>query len=189
MPSKKRINKSKKSRNYITQRKRINKSKSMKQKGGITNNDIQTLLNLGFSQDDIQYLIQNNGDIDVTYFQNAVNSVPNNPFFSQPRSPQQIMDDLRNINAINYEQPVSLDNNLEEGNTDSEYSSLGFGGKNKRSRRTSKRSRVTSKRGKKVSKTKKYKKGGNGFTTSEDTMIEEDDKLYKEMNELAFPKK
>ena len=171
--SKRRINKGKKTRKYKTQKRRINKGKTIKQKGGITNNDTQTLLNLGFTLEDIQYLIQNNSDIDITYFQNAVNSVPNNPFFSEPRTPQQIMDDLRNINEINYEQPVSTELIVEEGNTDSEYSSLTYGGIKTR----------------KYRKSRKYKKGGNGFTTSEDTMVEEDDKLYKEMNELAFPEK
>jgi hypothetical protein len=182
----------KKQRSKKTKNVKNNKSrKNTLQKGGITNNDRQSMISLGFTDQDIQYILDNNNEIDITYFQNAVNSVPGNPFFLEPRSAHDIMNELREINEINPDEPASL--NLEEDNTDSEWGSqsIGVGGKNRQTRTT--RQIKNTRKNRKTRKTRMTRSrkqyGGNGFTTSADTMIEEDDKEYKEMNELAFPKK
>ena len=92
--------------------KRISQKKSVgKMKGGLLETDRQILTGLGFADDQINYIFTNNPNMMIEFFQNSINPPPNNPFYTEAQTPNQIMESLREINE---------DNNLEGSTTTGE---------------------------------------------------------------------
>lgn len=128
------------------QKKRVRKSRRYRKKmyGGLVDTDRQVLVNLGFTDQDINYLYNNHGDMDILFFQNSVNGVPGNMFYENPQTPAQIMEGLRNIN----DEVLQADGAFSEsGYTTSE--TIGSQGGKKRTKR-------------------RYRSRGGGFTVSEE---------------------
>lgn len=124
--------------------------------GGVGQNDVHILQQLGFNNEQINYLITQHPDMDILFLQNSVNGVPGNLFFENPKTPDQIIQELQdNDDDIN-----NQNNNMNNGNNPMNNP---VGGK----RRSNKR---------KTRKTRKYGKRrqhGGGFTTSISTPLKE----------------
>jgi hypothetical protein len=90
-------------------------------RGGLVETDRQTLTNLGFTDVQINYLIENNPDMMIEFVQNSINppldasGTPSNQFFTEAQTPQQFMADIMANN-------VSFDNS--EGHTTAEARSI-----------------------------------------------------------------
>ncbi len=67
--------------------------------GGVGEEDVNTLQQLGFNDVQIQYLLNNHPNMDVVFLQNSVNGVPGNMFFPEPQTPVQIIQTLQAIDA------------------------------------------------------------------------------------------
>lgn len=133
-------------------------------KGGLVNADRQTLLSLGFNQEQINYLIQNHSNMDISFFQRSI------------ATPDQIMSELRDIDS-------------EIDNTDSEGSDNSTQGGRRRlnKRRTCKRRRSrrrTCKRRRRLNKRKTYYGGIN--TVSEGVNLLEEDEYDQLKNALNY---
>ena len=76
---------------------RRNRRASKKMRGGLVENDRDILQGLGFTQEQIDYLFQQHPDMMVEFFQNSINPPPNNPFFSEQQTPEQIITALQAI--------------------------------------------------------------------------------------------
>lgn len=76
---------------------RRNRRASRKMIGGLVENDRDILQGLGFTQEQIDYLFQQHPDMMVEFFQNSINPPPNNPFFSEQQTPEQIITALQAI--------------------------------------------------------------------------------------------
>lgn len=74
------------------------KRSSRKMKGGLVETDRQILNSLGFADDQINYLFTNHPDMMIEFFQNSINPPPNNTFYTEAQTPDQIMESLREIN-------------------------------------------------------------------------------------------
>ena len=68
-------------------------------RGGVGEEDVNTLQQLGFNDVQIQYLLQNHPDMDIVFLQNSINGVPDNMFFPEPQTPVQIIQTLQAIDA------------------------------------------------------------------------------------------
>ncbi len=68
-------------------------------RGGVGQENIGTLQQLGFNQEQIDYLLETHPDMDVVFLQNSVNGVPNSIFFPNPQNPDQIITALQAIDA------------------------------------------------------------------------------------------
>jgi len=144
-------------------------SKKRSQKGGLVDSDRQTLLDLGFTQDDINYIFSRHSNIAIEFFINSVNSVPNSFFYPHPQTPQQIMERLR-----------------EEGDyTDAEDSDID-GGKRKNKRRKTNKRKTNKRKSKKTRKHRKRNYYGGAFTTSVDTPLTENKENYEQYVRLGL---
>jgi hypothetical protein len=65
------------------------------QKGGLINTDKQTLRDLGFTENDINYIFGRHKNMQIEFFINSVNGIPGNEFYPHPQTPQEIMERLR----------------------------------------------------------------------------------------------
>ena len=107
------------------------------QKGGFVDADRARLTELGFSEQDINYLFEQNPDMMIEFFENSVNPPPNNPFFPAPQTPAAIMAAIRENDAQDFEPVPNIEEvDPDEGVTDNEFSQS-YGGR--RRRRTNKR--------------------------------------------------
>ena len=120
------------------------------QKGGLINTDKQTLRDLGFTENDINYIFGRHKNMQIEFFINSVNGIPGNEFYPHPQTPQEIMERLRDEGDYTDE---------DTDNSDMD------GGKRRYKRRTTNKRKT-----KKSKKTRKHRKrrqrGGDGFTTS-----------------------
>jgi len=163
-----------------------NRRSSRKMRGGVAETDRQALTNLGFTEQNINYLIANNPNMLLEFVQNSINPPPNNPFFTESQTPAQFMTDIMaNNETINeseaFETPPkpSKRARLEENSNVSDYYEPDYyepdisatptnlnnflGGKRKSKRRTSIKKRKT----RKVRRNRRQQ-GGRGFTTEEE---------------------
>jgi hypothetical protein len=199
-----------KHRKYSRRSQRRNRRASKKMRGGIGVDDTAVLEELGFNAEQIAYLLQNHPNIDILFFQNAINGVPGNIFFQNPQNPDDLIAELQAIDADVHNDDESLDTTREAisefsnneldfsdissiyGDSDNELSDIYVGtstntdasfngGKRKTlakrtKRRTNKRK---TKKSKKIRKNRKQKQiGGNGFTTTLSTPLEENKDNY-----------
>ncbi len=157
-----------------------NRRASRKMRGGVGEDDRQALLELGFKPEDIDYLLQNNPNMSVEIFRNAIDPPTSSPFYNEKQTAQEIMASIRKDNeTINeseaFETPpkpskrARLSTMFEENDYEPDISgtpnnlSRSFGGKRKSKRRTSRNTRKT----KKMRKVRRQQ-GGKGFTTEEE---------------------
>jgi|688.fasta_scaffold1441992_1 hypothetical protein len=132
------------------------------QKGGLINTDKQTLRDLGFTENDINYIFGRHKNMQIEFFINSVNGIPGNEFYPHPQTPQEIMERLRDEGDYTDE---------DTDNSDMD------GGKRRYKRRTTNKRKT-----KKSKKTRKHRKrrqrGGDGFTTSLSMPLEENKNNY-----------
>jgi hypothetical protein len=132
-------------------------SKKRIQKGGLINTDKQTLRDLGFTENDINYIFGRHKNMPIEFFINSVNGIPGNQFYPHPQTSQEIMERLR-----------------DEGDyTDEEYSSMsdmGEGIHKHKKRQTNKRKTKKSKKTRKHRKRRQY--GGIVGETTTTSYIE-----------------
>jgi len=144
-----------------------NRRSSRKMRGGVGEEDRQALLDLGFTEADINYLLQNNPRMSVEIFRNDIDPPTSSPFYNEKQTAKEMMEGIRKNNeSINeseaFETPpkpskrARLEENVYEPNISATPNKL-FGGKRKSKRRTSRRTRKT-----------RRQKGGKGFTTQEE---------------------
>ena len=81
-----------------SKRRSSQKRSSRKMKGGLVETDRQILNGLGFADEQINYLFTNHPDMMIEFFQNSINPPPNNTFYTEAQTPDQIMESLREIN-------------------------------------------------------------------------------------------
>jgi hypothetical protein len=116
------------------------------QKGGLVDTDRARLIQLGFSEQDINYLFEQNPDMMIDFFENSVNPPPNNPFFPSPQTPVAIMAAIRENDAQDFGPVPNIEEvDPDEGVTDNEFSQSYGGRKMRRTHkriRTHKRSRM-----------------------------------------------
>ncbi len=125
------------------------------QKGGLIDADRVRLTELGFSEQDINYLFEQNPDMMIDFFENSVNPPPNNPFFPSPQTPVAIMAAIRENDAQDFGPVPNIEEvDPDEGVTDNEFSQS-YGGR--RMRRTYKRSRTHKRRTHKRSRANKLR--------------------------------
>lgn len=203
---------------------RRNRRGSRKMRGGVGQEDVAILQQLGFNEENIEYLLQTHPDMDIVFLQNSINGVPNSIFFPNPQTPDQIITALQSIDAdidnvddslnttreaISQYSNNSLNNsgfsnissidgdnsdntmnisdisfssdeglNLSNNTTTSHDESMG----GKRRTLTKKNKRKTVAKKNKSKKTRKHRKkrqrGGNGFTTTLSTPLEENKNNY-----------
>ena len=201
-----------KHRRYSRRSQRRNRRVSKKMRGGIGVDDTAVLEELGFNAEQIAYLLQNHPNIDILFFQNAINGVPGNIFFQNPQNPDDLIAELQAIDADVHNDDESLDTTREAisefsnneldfsdissiyGDSDNELSDMSVGtststitdvsfngGKRKTLAKRNKR-RTNKRKTKKSKKTRKNRKqkqiGGNGFTTTLSTPLEENKDNY-----------
>lgn len=131
-------------------KRRSQKKNSEKMKGGVLETDRQILTGLGFADDQINYIFTNNSNMMIEFFQNSINPPPNNPFYTEAQTPNQIIESLREMNEDNNSEPNnSLNNSSMDISMISDTSGDSFGGKRKSKKRT------TNKNKKKTRKTRK----------------------------------
>jgi len=146
-----------------------NRRTSRKMRGGVGEDDRQALLDLGFTEADINYLLQNNPRMSVEIFRNAIDPPTSSPFYNEKQTAEEMMEGIRKNNeSINeseaFETPPKpskkprLEGNDYEPNISATPNKL-FGGKRKSKRRTSIKKRKTRNR---------RQQGGKGFTTEEE---------------------
>ena len=70
--------------------------------------DRNELSELGFNENQIEYLLAFHDDMDIQFFRNSIRGVPNSPFFSQPKTPAEIIRRLRE-NDMNLSNEPSSD--------------------------------------------------------------------------------
>jgi hypothetical protein len=152
-------------------------SRQRAQKGGLVDGDRQTLLGLGFTEDDINYIFARHKNMPIEFFINSVNGIPGNQFYPHPQTPQEIMERLRD----------------EGDDTDPEYSdtdnSVMDGGKRRYKRRTTNKRKTNKRNLKKSKKTRKHRKRkhyGGGFTTSISTPLTENKNDYNTYVKLGL---
>ena len=144
-----------------------NRRTSRKMRGGVGEEDKQSLLELGFKPEDIDYLFQHNPNMSVEIFRNAIDPPTSSPFYNEKQTAEEMMEGIRKNNeSINeseaFETPPKpskrprLEENVYEPNISATPNKL-FGGKRKSKRRTSRRTRKT-----------RRQQGGKGFTTQEE---------------------
>ena len=147
-----------------------NRRASRKMRGGVGEDDRQALLELGFKPEDIDYLLQNNPNMSVEIFRNAIDPPTSSLFYNEKQTAEEIMEGIRKNNeSINeleaFETPPKpskrprLEENDYEPNISATPNKL-FGGKRKSKRRTSTKTRKTRKT--------RRQQGGKGFTTEEE---------------------
>jgi hypothetical protein len=116
--------------------------------------DRARLTELGFTEQDINYLFEQNPDMMIEFFENSVNPPPNNPFFPVPQTPAAIMTAIRENDAQDFGPVTNIEEvDQDEGVTDNEFSQS-YGG---RRRRTHKRRRSHKRRTHKRSRTHKHR--------------------------------
>jgi hypothetical protein len=132
------------------------------QKGGLINTDKQTLRDLGFTENDINYIFGRHKNMQIEFFINSVNGIPGNEFYPHPQTPQEIMERLRDEGDY-------TDEDIDNSDMD--------GGKRRYKRRTTNKRKT--KKSKKTRKNRKRRqRGGYGFTTSLSTSLEENKNNY-----------
>ncbi len=142
-------------------------SKKRTQKGGLVNNDKQILRDLGFTENDINYIFGRHRNMQIDFFFNSVNGIPGSQFYPHPKAPSQVMRELR-----------------DEGDFTDEEDSSSFvvaEGIRKSKRRTKKQ--------KKTRKHKRRQYGGN-MTVTEDLSPQnyKDDEYNQIKNLQLYPK-
>jgi hypothetical protein len=166
-----------------TKRRTNNKHRrsSRKMRGGVGEDDRQALLDLGFTEADINYLLQNNPRMSVEIFRNAINPPTSSPFYNEKQTAEEMMESIRKNNeSINeseaFETPpkpskrprirtMSEENDYEPDNSGTPNNLSGsFGGKRKSKRRTSNKNRRSSRK----MRRNRRQQGGKGFTTEEE---------------------
>ena len=123
------------------------------QKGGLVDEDRNRLADIGFSEEDINYLFEHNPNMAIDFFENAVNPSGNNPFFPEPQTPAQIMVSIRENDAQDFGPDET---ELDEGVTDNEFSQSYGGRKKRRTKRRRTNKRRTNKRRTNKRRTNKY---------------------------------
>jgi hypothetical protein len=162
-----------------------NRRTSKKMRGGLAETDRQILTGLGFKPDDIEYLFENNPNMSVEVFINAIRPSKEHPSYKQlirlKQTAAEVMASIRaNNNSIDESEKYSTPpkrarfNSMSEENSNvsNDYESdiivtpIDFnrnGGKRK-----SKRNKRTMRKTRKVRRNRRQQ-GGRGFTTQEET--------------------
>lgn len=163
-----------------------NRRSSRKMRGGVGEDDRQALLDLGFTEADINYLLQNNPRMSVEIFRNAINPPTSSPFYNEKQTAEEMMEGIRKNNESIYESEAfetppkpskrpRFEENVYEPDISTTPTNLSrsFGGKRKSKRRTSIKKRNT-----------RRQQGGKGFTTQEEfsPLAYEDQREISEAN-------
>ena len=176
-----------------TKRRSYNKNRrtSRKMRGGVAETDRQILTGLGFTEQNINYLIANNPDMLIEFVQNSINPPldasgnPSNRFFTEAQTPAQFMADMM-ANNESFDNSVQnrtpspnrrrFDPMSQENNYVSDYEQVtptrlfnsddSFGGKRKS--KSNKRKMRKTRKMRKIRRNRRQQ-GGKGFTTQEET--------------------
>ena len=175
-----------------TKRRTYNKNRrtSRKMRGGVAETDRQILTGLGFTEQNINYLIANNPDMLIEFVQNSINPPldasgnPSNRFFTEAQTPAQFMADMM-ANNESFDNSVQnrtpspnrrrFDPMSQENNYVSDYEQVtptrlfnsddSFGGKRKS--KSNKRKIRKTRKMRKIRRNRRQQ-GGRGFTTEEE---------------------
>ena len=177
-----------------TKRRSYNKnrrtSRTRKMRGGVAETDRQILAGLGFTEQNINYLIANNPDMLIEFVQNSINPPldasgnPSNRFFTEAQTPAQFMADMM-ANNESFDNSVQnrtpspnrrrFDPMSQENNYVSDYEQVtptrlfnsddSFGGKRKS--KSNKRKIRKTRKMRKIRRNRRQQ-GGRGFTTEEE---------------------
>ena len=177
-----------------TKRRTYNKNRrtSRKMRGGVAETDRQILTGLGFTEQNINYLIANNPDMLIEFVQNSINPPldasgnPSNRFFTEAQTPAQFMADMM-ANNESFDNSVQnrtpspnrrrFDPMSQENNYVSDYDQVtpinlfnsddSFGGKRKS--KSNKRKMRKTRKMRKIRRNRRQQGGNtNGFTTEEE---------------------